>query len=657
MEKRNPGENMELGQRVVKCWFILVSLAAAVIFSYPDLHAMLRPDSAHPTLLTQQAFRDSHSPLLPVGLNTAFTMLFFAVGLTFSSSMRQALDLTALGSIPDTEEDDYPDKLVVVKATLSPAAEAYRVLHTNLKSNSADQPLQTLIVTSSFPLEGKSAAAANLAAVIAQSGKRVILVDADLRHPIQHRIFELENQVGLVDALRQDTPLDNVLQNVQVENLRVLPSGLPTEDPSDLLDSKRMQQVIESLRQETDVVIIDSPPVTALPDAKMLATRLGGALLVIESTKAPRNLAQRGKDALDRFGTQLSGAASDRLAASGEDYYYYRYYSDHGSSSGPAVAGLPAHPSDQLGSRPGQAGALAKGEPGGELDTRRFEEPADVGLLRARLNLAIRRLRARSAIGALLLVAIALIIVTITSISSLSKQQQNTIGNAATRAILAAQTASVNQTATAIARETDVARRTAVAATQTAGANAAAATATQKAIVASARQTPTPVDCNIDIEILQSPTHLQSVTAAIANVELIWRVRNRATSPACKWGTTGQETRLLRAVEVGGELGAEVLVQLTWIQDDEYDLSLKIPLTVGEHNLVWRLISPGARSPSGPDLIARVVVATPTFTPPPTIQLAPTDCPVEVYDCNCSEECGPRGCKKICDVCTRPKCD
>jgi protein-tyrosine kinase len=656
MEKRNPGENMELGRRV-KCWLILVSLAAAVISSYPHLRAMLRPDSAHPTSLTQQASRDSHSPLLPVGLDTAFTALFFAVGLTFSSSARQALELTALGSIPDTEDNDYPGKLVVVKAALSPAAEAFRVLHTNLKSNSADQPLQTLIVTSSFPLEGKSAAAANLAAVIAQSGKRVILVDANLRHPIQHRIFELENQVGLVDVLRQDTPLGDVLQSVPVENLRILPSGLPTDDPSDLLDSKRMQQVIESLRQETDVVIIDSPPVTALPDAKMLATRLGGALLVIESTKGPRNLAQRGKEALDKFGTQLSGAASDRLAASGEDYNYYRYYSDHSSSSRPAVSGLPAHPFDQLGSKPGQAGALADGEPGGELDTRRFDEPPDVGLLRARLNVAIRRLRARSAVGALLLIAAALIIVVIVSISSLSRQQENTIGNAATRAIVAAQTASVNQTATAAAKERDVARRTAVAATQTAGANAAAATATYIALVASTQQTPTPVDCNIDIEILQSPTRLQPVTAAIANVELTWRVRNRATSPACKWGAAGQETRLLRAVEVGGELGAEVLVQLTWIQGEEYDLSLRIPLTVGEHNLVWRLIPPGARSPSGPDLLARVVVATPTFTPPPTIRLAPTDCPVEVYDCNCSEECGPRGCKKVCDVCTRPKCD
>jgi len=658
MEKRNLGENMELGQRVIKCWLIGVSLAAVIIFSCPDLRAVLRPSPAHPTLLTQQASRESHSPLLPVGLNTACTLLFFAIGLTFSSSARQALELTALGSVPETEEDDYPGKLVVAKATLSPAAEAYRVLHTNLKTSSADQPLRTLIVTSSFQLEGKSAAAANLAVVIAQSGKRVILVDADLRHPTQHRIFELENQMGLVDALRQDTPLSNVLQSVPVENLRVLPSGLPADDPSELLDSKRMLKVIESLRQETDVVIIDSPPVTALPDAKLMAARLGGTLLVIESTKMPRNLAQRSKQVLDKFGTQLSGAAPDRLAASGEDYYYYRYYSDHGSSSGPAVSGLPAHPFDQLDSRSGQAGSVAGGDRGGELDTRRFDQPPDVGLLRARLNVAIRRLRARSAIGALLLVAAALIIVTIVSISSLSKQQQNTIGNASTRAVVAAQTASVNQTATAAAKEKDLARRTAAAVSQTAAANAAAAaTATQKALAIAAQQTPTPADCDIDIEILQSPTRLQSVTSAIANVELVWRVRNRATSAGCKWGLAGQETRLLRSVEVGGELGAEVLVQLTWIQDDEYDLAVKIPLTVGEHNLVWRLIPPGKRSPSGPDLLARVVVATPTFTPSPTVQPAPTDCPLEVYPCECRQECNERECTRICDNCTRPKCD
>lgn len=656
MEKHNLGENMELGQRV-KYWLIGVSLAAVVISSYSDLRAMLHPGASHPAAMTQLASGESHSPLLPIGLNTAYTMLFFAIGLTFSGSARQALELTALGSIPDSEGQDYPGKLVVAKAALSPAAEAFRVLHTNLKTSAADQSLQTVIVTSSIPLEAKSAAAANLAAVIAQSGKRVVLVDADLRHPTQHRIFELENEVGLVDALRQDTLPGNALQNVPVENLRVLPTGLPPDDSSELLDSKQMLQVIESLRQETDVVIIDGPPVTALPDAKMLAARLGGTLLVIESTKVPRSLAQRGKEVIDKFGTQLSSATSDRLASS-EDYCYYRYYADHGSSSTAAVSGLPAHPFDQLASRPGQSGPVANGASDGELDTRRFDEPPDMGLLRARLNLAIRRLRARSAISVLLLLAIALIIVVVVSISSLSRQQESTIGNAATRAIVAAQTASVNQTATAIARQRDLLRRTEVAATQTAVARAAAAaTATQQAMIIAAQQTPTPADCDIDIEILQSPTQLQSVTTATANVELVWRVRNRAASAACKWGQAGQETRLLRAVEVGGALGAEVLVQLTWIQDEEYDLALKVPLTVGEHNLVWRLIPPGERSPSGPDLPARVVVATPTVTPVPTVRLAPTDCPLEVYDCNCSEECGPRGCQKVCDTCTRPKCD
>lgn len=656
MEKRNLRENMQLGRRVIRCWLIGVSLAAVIICCGSDLRAVLRPGLSYPAQMTQPASTGPSSPLWPIDLNTAYTVLFFAVGLTFAGSARQALELTALGSIPDTEGKDYPGKLVVAKAALSPAAEAFRVLHTNLKTSAADQSLQTVIVTSSIPLEAKSAAAANLAAVIAQSGKRVILVDADLRHPTQHRIFELENQVGLVDALRQDTLPANALQNVSVENLRVLPAGLPPDDSSEMLDSKQMLQVIEMLRQESDIVIIDSPPVTALPDAKMLAARLGGTLLIIESTKVPRNLAQRGKDVIDKFGTQLSGAASDRVAASGEDYCYYRYYADHGSSTAPPVSGLPAHPFDQLASRPGQTGPAANGAPGGELDTRRFEEPPDMGLLRARLNLAIRRLRARSAIGVLLLLVIALIIVVVVSISSLSRQQESMIGNAATRAILAAQTASVNQTATAMAKERDLARRTLAAATQTAAANAAA-TATHQAVIAAAQRTATPADCDIDVEILQAPTLLQTVTTDITNVEMVWRVRNRAESAACKWGPAGQETRLLRAAEVSGVLGAEVLVQLKWIQDGEYDLALKVPLAVGEHNLVWRLIPPGKRSPSGPDLIARVVIAKPTFTPVPTARPAPTDCPLEVYPCNCQQECTDRECTRVCDTCTRPKCD
>ena len=207
--------------------------------------------------------------------------------------------------------------------------------------------------------------------------------------------------------------------------------------------------------------------------------------------------------------------------------------------------------------------------------------------------------------------------------------------------------AKANQTSTAVAKERESVRQTQ---TALAGTAAAGATATQR---------PGGPECEtIEFDILQSPTGIQTMAVITTNVELTWRVMNRATSPDCKWGQAGQETKLLRAVEVGGQAALEVPVRLRWIQGDEYDLLLSVPLSAGTHDLIWRLIPPGSRLPRGPDLLARVVVATPTIPPSPTQRLVPTACPIETYPCNCSTECDPRsGCQKVCDTCTRPKCN
>ena len=629
-------ELREYATALTKRWrLIVIGVAIVAVSSYLDTRATLHAPPAHTTLLAA------------------------AMGMVLASSTRQTLDLTALGSIPRTEGEDLPGKLVVVKSPHSPAAEAYHALHANLHSNTTGCPLKTLLVTSSIPLEGKSVIAANLAAVMAQSGQHVILVDADLRHPIQHRVFGLDNRIGLSDALREDIDLAEALQSVPVTNLRVLTSGPLPSDPYGLLDRKYVREVIESLRQQADTVIIDSLPIAVLEYAKTLAVRLGGTLLIIDSISTYRSFVQHSKGTLDKAKPHLSGTTSDRLPTSSENYYYYRYYSECPSSTSSALD-LSAPLFDHAGS---PSGALVVEEAGPALasDTGRIARPTPGNLLRARAASAVRRVKTRNNLGALL-GAGALIILAAVLVLSMFRQQELRIDDEAARVVAMARTTNAetilaNQTATAIAKYAAL-RQTEVAQTQAATPAIAGTTAPQQVISAGTAVTGFPACETIEFDILQSPNETQSATAPTVNVELTWRVRNKATSPDCKWGLAGQETKLLRAIEVSEQRGIDAPVRLKWIQGDEYDLSLNISLGVGEYALIWRLIPPATGLPRGPVLPARVVVVVPTAPSPPTSRPAPTACPTETYNCNCTTECNPRGgCQKTCDTCTRPKCD
>jgi stage V sporulation protein SpoVS len=204
-------------------------------------------------------------------------------------------------------------------------------------------------------------------------------------------------------------------------------------------------------------------------------------------------------------------------------------------------------------------------------------------------------------------------------------------------------------------RQTETAQvlaATSAAATETAG---IAATATQQAVnAAAARQALGFIECDtIDLEILQAPTNTLMVAASATNVQLQWQVSNKATSPNCKWGEAGQETKLLRAMAVGGQPGSGIPVKLKWVREDVYDLSLNVQLSVGRYALSWRLVLPKTGLPAGPDLEAKVSVLRPTPRPTATPLPSPTSCPLVTYDCNCGRN--PRG-EKVCDVCVKEQC-
>jgi non-specific protein-tyrosine kinase len=243
----------------------------------------------------------------------------------------KTVDLPTLGAIARIEGHEYPEKLVSVTHPRSSISEAYRSLRTNVQFSAIDEPIRTLMVTSPNPIEGKSVTLANLAVVMAQSGLKVIAVDTDLRRPVLHKVFGLENEYGLSSALVNPNPgVDGHIQNTQVENLRVMTSGPLPPNPAEMLGSKSMRDTIERLRAEADIVLFDSPPVLAVTDAAVLASRLDGVLLVNDSGRTRRSMAQRAVEGLRKVSANLVGVVLNRLssASGGYSYYHYYYYSE-----------------------------------------------------------------------------------------------------------------------------------------------------------------------------------------------------------------------------------------------------------------------------------------------------------------------------------------
>jgi capsular exopolysaccharide synthesis family protein len=190
-----------------------------------------------------------------------------------------------------------------------------------------DKELQDVVVTSSSPGEGKSTTVANLATVMAQTGKQVIIVDADLRRPIQHKIFTLPNNQGLTTALLdQKTAVANHLQPTAIRNLRLMTSGPIPPNPSELLNSQRMAQVLADLRQEADVIIYDMPPALTVADAAILAAQVDGCILVIDTGNTRRDTFAQAALRLQKTGGNIFGVVMNRLRPGRSGYYYDHYY-------------------------------------------------------------------------------------------------------------------------------------------------------------------------------------------------------------------------------------------------------------------------------------------------------------------------------------------
>jgi non-specific protein-tyrosine kinase len=196
--------------------------------------------------------------------------------------------------------------LITLTDPRSPVSEAYRTLRTNLSFYSLDNPIRTLVVTSPATGEGKSTTIANLAVTMAQSGRRTILVDCDLRRPSLHTLFDARSEPGFTNMVLDDT--EAPLQKTGVENLWLLASGTKPPNPADMLGTQKVDKVIEKLMAQADIVLFDAPPIMAVTDAAVLGAKVDGVLLVIGAGKTRRDHAERAKELLEKAKVSILGA-------------------------------------------------------------------------------------------------------------------------------------------------------------------------------------------------------------------------------------------------------------------------------------------------------------------------------------------------------------
>lgn len=216
--------------------------------------------------------------------------------------------------------------LVTLVDKSSPITEQYRTIRTNIQfASSADQRIQTIVVTSSGPGEGKSTTSANLAIVFANSGQRVLLVDSDMRKPTVHKTFALKNTSGLSTVLSTNRSVMEAAQKTIVDNLTVLTSGPKPPNPSELLGSVRMNQVVEEAKNLYDIVIFDMPPIVAVTDAQIMASKADGTVMVIRENVSRKESLLKARDLLRMVQARVLGVVYNGAQHSKDQGYYYYY--------------------------------------------------------------------------------------------------------------------------------------------------------------------------------------------------------------------------------------------------------------------------------------------------------------------------------------------
>lgn len=315
-----------------------------------------RPKNGGTSPVTLSIIRPAEAPSSPTAPNSQLSMLIglltgllagvaIAVLRTMLDNrvrgeldLRQVTDAPLLGGIA-FDSDAAKRPLLTQALHQSPRAESFRQLRTNLQFANVSGKAKTVLLTSSLPGEGKSTTATNLAIALAQAGQTVCLIDADLRRPMIHEYMHLGRDAGLTTALMGAADVNDLLQQWGEDSLYVLTSGQVPPNPSELLGSGEMKNLILRLEHAFDVIIIDAPPLLPVTDAAVLSQFVGGVVVVVGSHKIKQQDLSKSLNALNLVGARLMGVILNQLPTKGPDAYlqgYYSYSSDAGATKTPA---------------------------------------------------------------------------------------------------------------------------------------------------------------------------------------------------------------------------------------------------------------------------------------------------------------------------------
>ncbi|MBK1831599.1 polysaccharide biosynthesis tyrosine autokinase [Verrucomicrobiaceae bacterium R5-34] len=282
------------------------------------------------------------SPNVPLNLALgAVVGLIFGVGIAFCL---EYLD-TSVKSLEDVERFLNVPVLAVIpkdvgvlhkQSGMSPDAEAYRILRTNIEFNRKNPEDNSITVVSGGAGEGKSTTLVNLAYICAQGGYTTLMIDADLRRPRLHTFFDINNSVGLTNYLTTDLLLEDVILQTPVDNLYFMPSGILPADAAGILNSRRMSELIQDVKQRFDLVLVDSPPILGVSDASVLASEVDLTMIVVQHRKLPRNMLLRVKQAVENVGGQVIGVVLNNVDVRSDNQYQYytSYYTYYAPTSG-----------------------------------------------------------------------------------------------------------------------------------------------------------------------------------------------------------------------------------------------------------------------------------------------------------------------------------
>ena len=271
-----------------------------------------------------------------VAVGVAFLIEYLDDTVKNPDDVQRATNLPTLGAVVQFDEPRLGDEEPIMAARpKSVIAEGYRVARTNLQFSTMGlrKSGAVLLVTSAQPLEGKTTSLSNLGVSLAQAGKRVLLVDTDLRRPALHRHFNLSKETGLTSLLLESqADVGRVIQKTKVEGLSVLPSGRVPANPADVLGFPEMAQLLDQLRSMADYVLLDSPPVLSVADASILAQQVDGVVMVVESGRTRTDMVRRAVSMLEGVKARVLGVLLNKISvrrSSYYDYHYYYYYSGY----------------------------------------------------------------------------------------------------------------------------------------------------------------------------------------------------------------------------------------------------------------------------------------------------------------------------------------